>query len=218
MGMGRDQDRRPGRRPAFRSTKKSILIVCEGANSEPQYFKQFAEAHREAIVNVETVAAAGVPLSVVREAKRHKKEAAATAKRVGNPYLKYDSVWAAFDVDEHPYVPEALDMAKRNGVNVALSNPCFELWLILHLRDAPGMIHRHAAQAMLKRLVADYDKNIDYKTYQNSHEKAVERARKLDVLAEEVGEPGRNPTTGAYKLTETIVPPKQKKKPKKSGR
>ena len=70
MGFGRDEDRRPGRRPAFRTTKKRILIVCEGANTEPQYFEQFADAHRDAIVEVETAAAAGVPLSVVREAKR----------------------------------------------------------------------------------------------------------------------------------------------------
>ena len=97
---------------------------------------------------------------------------------------------------------------EANGVNVALSNPCFELWLILHLRDAPGMIHRHAAQAMLKRLVADYDKNVDYEVYRIGYDKAAERARKLDELAAKVGEPGRNPTTGVYKLTETIVPRK----------
>jgi hypothetical protein len=218
MGFGWDKDRRPGRRPAFRTTKKRILIVCEGANTEPQYFEQFVDAHRDAIVDVETAEAAGVPLSVVRAAKRLKNSAVSAAKRVGNPYLKYDSVWATFDVDEHPHVSEALQMAKRNGVNVALSNPCFELWLILHLRDAPGIIHRHAAQAMLKKFVANYDKNVDYEVYRIGYEKAAERARRLDERAAEVGEPGRNPTTGIYKLTETIVPRENVQKPNEHGR
>jgi RloB-like protein len=218
MGFGRDRDRRPGRRPAFRTTKKRILIVCEGANTEPQYLEQFAETHREAIVEVETVAAAGVPLSVVREAKKLKNEAGATAKRVKNQYLKYDSVWCAIDFDQHPNIPEALQMASRNGIKVALSNPCFELWLILHLRDAPGMIHRHAAQSLLKGFVPNYDKKVDYETYRAGYERAVTRARKLDELAAVIGEPGRNPTTGVYKLTETIVPPQKLTMPKKRSR
>jgi len=103
-------------------------------------------------------------------------------------------------------------MAEKNKIDVALSNPCFELWLLLHLRDSPGMLHRHRIQAMLKTCVADYDKSVDYKTYMDGYEKAAERAETLDNLAERVGEPGRNPTTGVYKLTRRIVPPKLKKK------
>lgn len=213
MGFGRDRDRRLGRRPAFRTPKKRILIVCEGANTEPQYFRQFADAHRDAIVDVETAAAGGVPLSVVREAKRLKNLAIAAAKR-GDQYLKYDSVWAAFDVDVHPHVPEALAMAKQNAIKVAMSNPCFELWLFLHLRNSPGMIHRHVIQAKLKRIVPKYIKNVDYTVYREGYEMAVERAKGLDALAADVGEPGRNPTTGVYRLTESIVPRQENKKSK----
>jgi RloB-like protein len=209
MNLGRNRYRRPGRRPAFRAPRKKLLIVCEGANTEPQYFIQFAEVHRNAIVDVDLAPERGVPLSVVREAKRLKNQAISAAKREGDPYLRYDSVWCVFDVDEHPNVPEALAMARQNGLNVAVSNPCFELWLILHLREAPGMIHRHAAQAMLKALLPGYDKKVDYKDYRGGYERAVERATRLDKLATDVGKAGRNPTTGVYKLTETIAPPKE---------
>ena len=158
-------------------------------------------------MDVEIAPASGVPLTVVREAKRRKNLAARNSKREGDSYLKYDSVWCVFDVDDHPHVPEALQMASQTEIKVALSNPCFELWLMLHLRDAPGMVHRDRAQKMLKTLVPGYDKKVDFEVYQAGYGRAVDRARKLDELAESVGEPGKNPTSGVYKLTESIAPP-----------
>jgi hypothetical protein len=68
------------------------------------------------------------------------------------------------------------------------------------------MLHRHAAQSMLKTHVADYDKKIDFDVYSDGYERAVQRAKRLDRLAEDIGEPGRNPTTNVYELTETIIP------------
>ena len=44
-----------------------------------------------------------------------------------------------------------------------------------------------------------------------------ERGR-VDELATEVGEPGRNPKTGIYKLTESIVPRKISQQPTERGR
>ncbi|RUL88660.1 RloB family protein [Tautonia sociabilis] len=207
MSFGPDRRRRPGRRPPTRSPKRKILIVCEGAKTEPQYFKQFASVHRAAIVQVDVIPGSGVPLTVVQEAKRRKAKASEDARRENDPYLKYDLVWCVFDVDDHPHLKEALQTAERNGIDVALSNPCFELWLMLHLRDAPGSIHRRKAQAMMKRLVANYDKSVDFDVYRDGYASAVARARKLDELAEADGEPGRNPTTNVYVLTEMIANP-----------
>ena len=59
---------------------------------------------------------------------------------------------------------------------------------------------------MSQKSFADYDKTIDYKDYQAGYAGAVERARKLDELADASGKPGGNPTTGVYELTESIVP------------
>ncbi len=41
-------------------------------------------------------------------------------------------VWAMFDRDEHPDIPQAMAAAKRGGVHVAFSHPSFDLWLLLH--------------------------------------------------------------------------------------
>lgn len=66
---------------------------------------------------------------------------------------------------------------------------------------------------MLKTHVADYDKKVDFGIYKDGYTKAVERARSLAKLADSIGEPGRNPTTGVYELTEKIIPPPKKPEP-----
>jgi hypothetical protein len=204
---GRNRERRKGRRAPFREPKPRTLIVCEGANTEKQYFDQFAGIHRDSIVHVIVEGGKGVPLTVVRAAKEQKAKALAEAERKDDEFAKYQSVWCVFDVDEHPSIPEAKVMAAENGIELAISNPCFELWLLLHHRDCPGELHRHTAQKMLKAHVKGYDKHVQFDDYKDGYQDAVRRARFLDQLAESMGEPGRNPTTGVHVLTESIIPP-----------
>jgi RloB-like protein len=205
----RDRERRPGRREAFRDPRPKLLIVCEGKNTEPEYFVEFAKLHRNSLVKLEIAKERGVPLTLVHIAKDKKYEAITQAKRAGDDNVKYDSVWCVFDVDEHPHIPEAKAMAATHDINVAVSNPCIELWLLLHLRDCPGMQHRHVMQGMLKAHVPDYDKKVQFELYKDGYDEAVKRAKRLDALALSVGEPGRNPTTNVFELTETIKPPPQ---------
>lgn len=204
---GRNRERRSGRRAPFREPRPRILVVCEGANTEKQYFEQFARFHRNSLVEVIVEGGKGVPLTVVRVAKERKDRASSEARRKDDAFLEYQSVWCVFDVDDHPSVPEARVMAADNGIELAISNPCFELWLLLHHRECPGESHRHRIQTMLKAHVKGYDKHVDFDDYSSGYPMAVRRAGSLDQLAESMGEPGRNPTTGVYRLTERIIPP-----------
>ncbi|WP_407923191.1 RloB family protein [Bifidobacterium aemilianum] len=48
----------------------------------------------------------------------------------------FDQVWAVFDLDGRDgQVRRACDLAADNGVHAALSNPCFDVWLIWHFAD-----------------------------------------------------------------------------------
>ena len=152
-----------------------MLIVCEGEITEKQYFEQFAKFHRNSLVDVIVEGGKGVPLTVVRAAKERKENAISDAKRKDDEFLIYQLVWCVFDVDNHPNVPEARIMAADNGIELAISNPCFELWLLLHHRDCPGELHRHKAQTMLKDHVAGYDKHVTFDDYRDGYQKAVER-------------------------------------------
>lgn len=182
-----------------------ILVVCEGRITEPQYIKQFARYHKNLRVNVEIAGTTGVPSSLVEAAKRFKKAAEKAAKGARDENIAYDSVWCVFDIDDHPGVPEAIDKAASNGIRLAISNPCFELWLLLHLRESPGMNHRDEIRIILKKHVPDYSKHVIFGFFADGYRQAVDRARQLDSLAAQVGEPLRNPTTGVYRLTESIL-------------
>ncbi len=57
---------------------------------------------------------------------------------------------------------------------------------------------------MLQGFWPQYDKCVDFSKCQEGYESAVQRAKALDHLAESVGDPMRNPTTGVYRLTEQI--------------
>jgi RloB-like protein len=200
----RNRDRRSGRRLPFREPKPIILIVCEGENTEPQYFKGLIRACQNPRVEIYVAAEHGVPKTLVETAKVHKNKAESDARREGDENRAYDSVWCVFDVDDHPHVHDAQQMAHDNDIRVAISNPCFELWLLLHFRENPGMQPRHKLRKMLVNYVPGYDKNVKYATYSDGYQPAVTRAERMDTIAERDGESGRNPTTGVYKLTESI--------------
>jgi len=69
-----------------------------------------------------------VPITVVQEAVRLKREAEKAAKKQSGSFLNYDEIWCVFDIDDHQKIPQALDQAKANGISVARSNSCFELF------------------------------------------------------------------------------------------
>jgi len=66
---------------------------------------------------------AGVPRTLVERAKQLKNEADASADMHRDDNPRYDEVWRVFDVDEHPRVKDAREMARTNGLKLAMSNP-----------------------------------------------------------------------------------------------
>ena len=114
--------------------KPSILIYCEGKNTEPSYFNKF----KLATATVKAYGEGKNTLSLVETAKRIADEAAER----GNPF---DQVWCVFDADPKPDNPKQLEnfndavaLAKKNDFGCAYSNQAFEYWLILHFEDHQG--------------------------------------------------------------------------------
>jgi hypothetical protein len=205
MANARDRQRRSGRRPPFRDPKPTILVVSEGGVTEPEYMHGLQYTCHNPRVTIEVASEHGVPKTLVEHAKRYKEQAQAKANREGDDNLAYDSVWCVFDTDEHPRVGEAMEMARDNDICLAISNPCFELWLLLHFRDNPGAQLRDKINKKLIKHVPNYDKHVDYVTYSAGYPQAVARASRMDQDAENAHEPHRNPTTGVYKLTKLIL-------------
>jgi len=136
MSAKRQNTRNPFmRRPSPQSgTGKTILIVTEGAKTEPQYLQCLREKLKLMAADIRITKADGTdPVSVVNDAIRLRNERKREARR--SYLVEYDSVWAVFDterIDTNELLNDACQRAKANKINIALSNPCFEYWLLLH--------------------------------------------------------------------------------------
>lgn len=206
MNARRNRKRRPSRCEPSREPKRVFLVVCEGAVTEKEYLLGIANHIRKSVVEVRIASEAGRdPKSLVEVAKAHKKRAEEAAEKQGDDNLAYDQVWCLHDIDDHPVekITGAKDMARDNGIQLAVSNPCIELWLYLHFEDT-GAIHRKKLATLLKKRIPQYDKHVSFADYEPGLADAIKRAKVLDTHAKNAGELGRNPTTGVYRLIAEI--------------
>jgi len=193
---------------AVKEPRLAITIYCEGGNTEPDYFRRFAQEHGNRLVEVEIIGPAGVPMTLVKKAVE---EAKRRRRKQRNSFEERDQIWVAFDADEHPHVPEAIRMAEEHNVSVAFSNPCFELWGIVHLVDYEfnKPLHRHEAQRLLKTLMPKYDphgsKVFDYPLLSPRYEAACKQAANMDRCRIEESSPAGNPFTSVHLLAKLIV-------------
>ncbi len=195
------------RRGHRRDPKRRFVLFCEGANTEPAYFAAVKRACSSALIEVQTIGGVGVPMTVaqaaVKEAKSLKR-----GRRSGNSFEESDRVCAIFDRDAHPRFEEAVALCESAGILVGRSDPCFELWLVLHERDYDQSCDRHRVQRELTRLCPDYDrhgaKTLDCDALVNKVEKAERRAAAQLRNREREGASYGNPSTTVGRLTGAI--------------
>lgn len=200
----RHRERLPARRPAFKNPKPRMLIVTEGAVTEKRYLEGMIAWLKNSRVDFKVIGGVGVPATIVQFALDLKRSAEDKSRRQRDDNLRYEEVWCAFDVDQHPKLPEVCKLAQQHGIELAISNPCFELWIWLHFDDSPGVQSSQSLQSMLRRYLPNYRKHVQYSDVSSGYHDAVRRAEQLDQQAHAAGQTGRNPTTGIWRLTENI--------------
>lgn len=114
------------RKVGIRPVKKSFLIVCEGLNTEPEYFNSF----RLTSANVKAVGKGLGTRTLVREAVSIRQE----EQRKGKIY---DYYWVVFDKDDFP----------ENDFNTAIKEAEAEHFILYH-----GPLHRNQYSEMLTKL------------------------------------------------------------------
>lgn len=121
------------------------------------------------------------PLTLVQRAREHQR--VNRRSRHGGQGIEFDDIWCVFDVDQHPNLGQAINEAKQSGIGVALSNPCFELWLILHHEEQTAPVDRRAAQRRARELGATNGKRLEpdsVETLLSGYEDARHRAQQLE--------------------------------------
>ena len=138
------------RQEPFLEEKPTILIVCEGENTEPSYFNQF----KLLSATIKSIGEGYNTISLVQRADQLAKE------------NKYDQVWCVFDKDDfcENDFNNAIILAKASNFGVAYSNQAFEYWLILHFNDHQGGgMHRNDYDKKINELIKEHKVHYDGK-------------------------------------------------------
>ncbi|MEA2104195.1 MAG: RloB family protein [Candidatus Cloacimonadota bacterium] len=150
-----------------REYKNSILIVCEGEKTEPNYFKAFPVS--------------GVKVEILGKGKNTKSlvnDAVAEWKKNAEEGKYFEKLWCVFDKDDflQANYNQAFETVKSEEIRlnkkykkkkgrkitirIAYSNEAFELWYLLHYDYHTSGISRARYSGMLShRMKRKYRKN-----------------------------------------------------------
>jgi hypothetical protein len=204
-GRGKPRPRRPKGPP-----KHQLRLFVEGEKTEIGYFTRWRSELRATVV-ISLSEYTGVdPRALVERATEEKRIETREAKRGRGE--AHDEYWCVFDADTHARLPEALDMARANGVHVALSVPCFELWLVLHAQEHTAHLESRAAQRLCSELLgcgkALPPRTLDHLLAQ--YGVAADRARALESRHVNNGDPPTsNPSSGVWRLVDAMRAPQR---------
>lgn len=120
-----------------------------------------------------------------------------------------DDCWCLFDVEfpvQHERLKDARSLARDKGINLAISNPCFELWLILHFETHEAHLDNTSAQRRCRELGCHQGKHIDGELYMPALAAAVQRAEALDRRHHRNGTdfPDDNPSSGMHRFIRSL--------------
>jgi hypothetical protein len=192
--------KRLDRKKPSRTPKRRFYLVCEGTNTEPQYFAAVATLPEAATVEISTLRGVGDPSNIAKTAEKITK-----SRELFNHFERNDEVWAIFDRDEHAHYDQAVRVCEAKGIGVAYSNPCFELWLILHYQCHNSPDDRHTVQKKFEALDSQYNasrgKVCNFDKLCAKIGDAEENAKKLANWREAEGSGGGAPSTTVHLLT-----------------
>lgn len=125
------------RNPRKRASGKAFLIVTEGEKTEIHYFEVLRKVLNLTKKDVVVHHPAGTdPMTLIESASKLSQDRKRLSKRQMDE-VPFDEVWIVFDLERiggvrRNQAQQAARSRKAQGMKFALSNPCFEYWMILH--------------------------------------------------------------------------------------
>ena len=138
-----------------------VIIASEDRYAVKQYFEFFRSTRIQFRV-LETTDGRSAPQHVLGRLEEYIKEF---------EFGEGDQFWLVCDMD-HWSDPShisnlagVLQKCRHKGIQVALSNPCFDLWLLLHFSDVPDDIRAptcNVIETEIRKVVGQYSKTKVY--------------------------------------------------------
>lgn len=181
--------------------EKIIVLAFEGNDTEEIYFDEFksSEIFDDALIFLHLLKR---PKTDTNSAPNHVfKKLKKEAKDEYN-FKDTDELWMIIDTDRWKNIPDIIsECKKQSNMFVAVSNPCFEFWLLLQIKDIADYDENELALILNNAKVSNKKNYVDSKiteilgSYNKSNPKpelflttidfAIEQAKKLDTNEDE---------------------------------
>ena len=202
-----------------RKIKPVILIVTEGSQTEPKYFEHFRNRQTNIDIRVIGSRTSGGEtdyLSLIRKAVEYQNKNQISVSTG-------DAVWVVADGDVNYNNPDPINakdsllskarkLADTIGIHIALSNPCFEFWYLLHFQYTTKFLKDYpAVKNALVAYLPDYEKSSDVYAQLSEHTSAaIQNAKHVEQyhLQNGCNQPfgiAVNPFTEIYRLVESLL-------------
>jgi hypothetical protein len=193
--------------------KPVMRIYCEGEKTEPNYLNSYLDEHFPGNRTLK--------VARVEPTKKNTPEAlvdeAVDTKRASP---KGDIFWVVYDRESEQKYPgsihaRARNKADSNGIEIALSNVCFEVWFLLHFEENAGPYVSYDdlyKRSPLRKHLPGYDKGVRniYNLLREHVDTARTNAKKLNRKTEQGADPDWtrpdqwNPYTNVPELLDAI--------------
>lgn len=196
--MGR---RRLHRLVSIRETRPVFFIATEGRRTEPSYLnlKLFKPPETSVLTRLLPTRSSSSPIAVLKRMQKYIKD---------YELKERDELWLVVDRDQ--WLIAHLDVLFNwtklaDNRNLAVSNPKFEYWLLLHFEDGHGVRNPSECTDRLKCQCPDFNKsNVSVGRFTKERVKcAITRAKAKDDPPCEKW-PGEYGTT-VYRMIERII-------------
>ncbi|MFC2113402.1 RloB family protein [Bacteroidota bacterium] len=173
------------RRSKNKPINPTLFVFCEG-ESEEKYISYLKRKYRFPTIVIDSkIAGHRISERYIRNYKK---------SRFTHPK---DRTFLFYDVDD-PRILRRISEIKN--AEIIASNPCFELWYLLHFQEQNSELSSLECRRSLTQKLPDYRKgriSRDLKqVIEKNHLKAMNRARKLKL--------NRNPSCSVYKFIEEL--------------
>lgn len=186
------------RLPATRPYRKLFVIATEGDKTEPQYFALFSSRTMTVTVNCLRSRGKSAPPEVLKRIKAYIED---------KGLKRTDEAWLVVDKDQ--WQDDQLIQLQnwsttQINYGLAVSNPQFELWLLMHFEDATGAATSRECGERLIRHLPNYDKgHLDTGKLKPGIAAAIDRAKQKDQPP--CTDWPRSPGTTVYRLVEKLM-------------
>ena len=162
----------------------TFFVFCEG-ETEEAYIKYLRSTYRVPIEIDPKVAGNGISSRYISDYKKHK------------TFHPKDKTFLVYDWDVSAMQQRLLGI---KNAQLLYSNPCFELWYLLHFQNQKANLTSEECVSKLKNYISSYkkgvlDEKLKSKLIENKGN-SISRAKALTEFY--------NPSTNVYKLVEEL--------------